>query len=283
MIFQDLVIKMPATKDLDEMLKFLDVKLKENYSQVMEAELSIREKQKKIEALRMQLNSIRGPAKKLKRSIIIELQIQKPGNLDLSVSYLVKGASWQPIYDARANFEKSEVEFVSYGIVKQVTGEEWQDVEISLSTARPAVGGRMPYIPPWFLGHCCFGFEKLVNAPNRHTTEEWSHNPIDHLVIQLSASLSIVPSLNVEHLEHGPVHVETCLSGSICWDTVDRTDHQFDKISSTGFCNQVAHVDIGNTNNISPVTKSNSCFPLPSIPVSPHTVTRNTGCGFHRV
>jgi len=148
---KDLITKMPTPEDLDKMLKFLDSKLKENYSQIMEAELSIREKRDQIGALKKQLGQIQGPVKKLKRSIVVELQIQKPGNLALSVSYLVRGASWQPIYDARAFFEKSEVELVSYGIVKQKTGEEWPEVEIYLSTAKPTIGGRMPYIAPWFL------------------------------------------------------------------------------------------------------------------------------------
>lgn len=148
---QDLVTKMPAPEDLEKILEFLDAKLKENYSHLMEAELSIREKKKRIDVLKRQLNQIRGPVRKLKRSIVVELQVLKGGNLDLSVSYMVRGASWRPIYDARASFEKSEVELVFYGIVKQTTGEDWEDVEIILSTAKPAIGGRMPYVSPWFL------------------------------------------------------------------------------------------------------------------------------------
>jgi len=148
---QDLVTKMPTPEDLEKILKFLDAKLKENYSRLMEAELSIREKKKRIDVLKKQLNQIRGPVKKLKRSIVVQLQVLKGGNLDLSVSYMVRGASWRPIYDARASFEKNEVELVFYGIVKQTTGEDWEDVEIILSTAKPAIGGRMPYVSPWFL------------------------------------------------------------------------------------------------------------------------------------
>jgi len=148
---KDLVTKMPTPNDLDSMLKFLDTKLKENYSGVMEVELKIRELTNKIDVLRRELSQISGPQKKLERSILVELEVLKPGPLDLNVSYLVKGASWQPIYDARANFEKSEVELVSYGIVRQTTGEDWQDVELSLSTAKPVIGGRMPYVAPWFL------------------------------------------------------------------------------------------------------------------------------------
>jgi len=148
---QDLVTKMPTPEDLEKILKFLDAKLKENYSRLMEAELSIREKKKKIDVLKRELNQIRGPVKKLKRSIVVQLQVLKAGNLDLSVSYMVRGAFWRPIYDARASFEKNEVELVFYGIVRQTTGEDWKDVEIILSTAKPAIGGRMPYVSPWFL------------------------------------------------------------------------------------------------------------------------------------
>lgn len=148
---KDLVTKMPPAKDLEDTLKFLDVKLRDNYTNIMDSELKERELNKKLDVLNRELAQISGPNRKLKRSIEVELEVIEPGALGLRVSYLVRGAQWQPIYDARANFEKSEVELVSYGIIRQTTGEDWQDVEISLSTAKPAVGGRMPYVSPWFL------------------------------------------------------------------------------------------------------------------------------------
>ena len=148
---KELVTKMPTAKELEDILKFLDVKLKDNYAQVIDMELKIREIEKKIDVLNRELAQISGYQRKLKRSIVVDIEVLKLGNLDLKVSYLVRGASWEPLYDARANFEKSEVELVSYGIVRQSTGEDWQDVEISLSTAKPVIGGRMPYVEPWFL------------------------------------------------------------------------------------------------------------------------------------
>ncbi|MCM8789424.1 MAG: mucoidy inhibitor MuiA family protein [Candidatus Omnitrophica bacterium] len=148
---EDLVTKMPTAQDLDNTYKFLDVKLKDNFAQGMDAELKIREVQKKIDVLRRELAEVSGSQRKLKRSIVVELEVLKPLAVELNVSYLVRGAYWQPIYDIRADFENSEVEMVSYGIVRQTTGEDWKDVEISLSTAKPAIGGRMPYVEPWFL------------------------------------------------------------------------------------------------------------------------------------
>jgi len=46
---------------------------------------------------------------------------------------------------------KSEVELVSYGVIKQVTGEDWLEVDCTLSTAKPRIGGSMPYVASWFL------------------------------------------------------------------------------------------------------------------------------------
>jgi len=148
---QDLVTQMPQISDLENILNFLDLELKENYSQALDCELEIRDLNNKVETLKRELSQISGVQRKLKRSIMVELEILKEGTTDLKVSYLVRGASWNPIYDARANFEKSEVELVSYGVIKQITGEDWLDVDCSLSTAKPRIGGRMPYVASWFL------------------------------------------------------------------------------------------------------------------------------------
>jgi uncharacterized protein (TIGR02231 family) len=148
---QDLVTRMPPISDLENILNFLDRGLKENYTQALDCELQIRDLENKVETLQNELSQISGVQEKIKRSIIVELEVLKEGTADLKVSYLVKGASWNPIYDARANFETSEVELVSYGVIKQITGEDWKEVDCSLSTAKPRVGGSMPYVAPWFL------------------------------------------------------------------------------------------------------------------------------------
>jgi len=148
---QDLVTRMPQVSDLKNVLDFLDSELKNIYEQYLDCEIQIRELKKKIEALKRELSQISGIQRKLKRSILVEMEVLEKGSLDLTVSYLVKGALWNPLYDARAHFEKSEIELVSYGVIKQVTGEDWEEVDCTLSTAKPIIGGNMPEITPWFI------------------------------------------------------------------------------------------------------------------------------------
>ena len=148
---QDLVTNIPAIGDLKNILDFLDTELKGYYSQGLNCDIETRNLKNKVSVLKKELSQISGAQKKLKRSIIAELEVLKSGIADLHISYLVNGAAWNPIYDARAGFEKSEVELVSYGVIRQITGEDWLDVNCTLSTAKPRIGGNMPFVSPWTL------------------------------------------------------------------------------------------------------------------------------------
>lgn len=71
------------------------------------------------------------------------------GDLELEVSYLVDGATWEPRYDVR--LDDAEVEVTWFGMVRQWSGEDWPECELRLSTARPTAGIQIPDLDPWFL------------------------------------------------------------------------------------------------------------------------------------
>lgn len=148
---KELITQIPAPEKLTGALRFLQEGLADYYARSQELGIAARGLDKKIEVLRRRLGELSGGAQKIRRSIVLELEVQKAGDFVITASYLVRGASWRPQYDARASFDKGSIELVSYGMVRQNTGEEWQDVQLSLSTARPSRGGRMPYVDPWFL------------------------------------------------------------------------------------------------------------------------------------
>ncbi|MET0406294.1 MAG: mucoidy inhibitor MuiA family protein [Cystobacter sp.] len=77
-----------------------------------------------------------------------ELQVEHPtgGNVSLRLSYLVPCAAWRPAYRATlAAAEGGEaVTLECEAVVWQRTGEEWADVELVFSTARPTLGASPP-------------------------------------------------------------------------------------------------------------------------------------------
>ncbi len=69
----------------------------------------------------------------------------------IRLEYEVPGANWSPFYEARLDTVENRIEWVQRAEVRQNTGEEWRDVRLFLSTARPALGGRLPELHPWFI------------------------------------------------------------------------------------------------------------------------------------
>jgi uncharacterized protein (TIGR02231 family) len=73
------------------------------------------------------------------------------GTALVTLEYEVPGASWSPLYEARLDTVRGRLTLVQRAGVRQNTGEEWTDVALLLSTARPALGGRLPELQPWFI------------------------------------------------------------------------------------------------------------------------------------
>lgn len=148
---EDLVTKMPKTEELDSLNSFLKKKWQDSYVRELEIKRDLRKLNEKLEKLRKELNQLRQAQCKEKRVISIELDVEKKGALTVVASYLMYQASWYPEYDARVDYEKQKVELVCLGIVKQTSGEDWQNVKLTLSTAKPTISGRMPELQSWIL------------------------------------------------------------------------------------------------------------------------------------
>src|SRR5476651_2533682 len=105
----------------------------------------------KTDAAQRQLNQLRGAGGRSYKTVTVRLDPANAGTLDLALSYAVPGASWTPSYDARVNSNEKSIALAYSGIVRQNTGEDWKDVALTLSTARPSLGGAAPEVRPWTL------------------------------------------------------------------------------------------------------------------------------------
>ena len=72
--------------------------------------------------------------------------------LELELSYLVRGASWEPVYDLRVNSDDKTVTMSYNALLKQTSTTAWDGVDIELSTATPQFGGDPPALAPWRIG-----------------------------------------------------------------------------------------------------------------------------------
>lgn len=107
----------------------------------------------RITAAEAQLNEVkgRGPARRSQKTVTIRVAAERAGALDLTVAYAVPGASWAPAYDARLRNDARAIDLTYYGVIRNSTGEDWNGLSLTLSTARPNLGGGAPELPPWIV------------------------------------------------------------------------------------------------------------------------------------
>ncbi|HOX91433.1 MAG TPA: mucoidy inhibitor MuiA family protein [Spirochaetales bacterium] len=112
-----------------------------------------REEQAKAEldALERELSGMNMDNSKTMLQALLVLEAQAAGDVEIELSYLVYGPSWRPDYVLRAEPANGRVQLLYRAYVMQNSGEAWNDVELSLSTASPSAGGQAPELSPWYV------------------------------------------------------------------------------------------------------------------------------------
>ena len=86
-----------------------------------------------------------------RREVVVRVEAKDATDFNLIIKYQTPNVSWASLYDARLDTGKGDLLLEQYGQVAQTTGEDWQNVAITLSTARPELGTEMPEISPWYV------------------------------------------------------------------------------------------------------------------------------------
>ena len=112
----------------------------------LQAERRVAERRR--EALKAELGTLGAPPPGV-LEIAVSVQAAAPTRLELEVAYQISGARWLPVYEARLDSQAGRITLRQEAIVAQTTGEDWGDVALTLSTARPAEGTAPPRLSPW--------------------------------------------------------------------------------------------------------------------------------------
>ncbi|CAE7054687.1 unnamed protein product [Rhizoctonia solani] len=123
----------------------------------------IQELDTQIEKARAELEEVRRKAysdaqgEQRGTAITVTVLAQTDGLAELMLTYTVSNARWKPLYDIRASISQtpesdSAITLHYRASITQTTGENWPDVALSLSTASPQLGAKIPQLSPWRIG-----------------------------------------------------------------------------------------------------------------------------------
>ncbi len=109
------------------------------------------ELQKEMNNINREISKLEGRNQKSRGQIKLLLNSEITQNSSLEITYLVNDAGWNPSYELRANTIDTPINFLYQANIYQNTGDNWKDVDVTLSTADPTQRGQKPTLFPYFL------------------------------------------------------------------------------------------------------------------------------------
>ncbi len=150
-ISKDLPRRLPSATEWLEMAEFVDKGLSSVYDEFRLIEDEKKTLRAQGEVVRNALNKYGTAMDNFQKMAYVDLDVVSQGYFTFEISYIVVGASWKPVYDIRASSDTNTIDIVFMANVRQNTGENWEDIQLELSTARPYVGAVPRMLSPWYL------------------------------------------------------------------------------------------------------------------------------------
>ena len=99
------------------------------------------------------------------RSLCLCLSSVAPTNASFKCSYIVSNAGWSPVYDLRSEGIAKDVALNYKANVYQNTGQNWDNVNMSISTGNPAINNDRPILNPLYAKYYVANYNRGNDYP----------------------------------------------------------------------------------------------------------------------
>ncbi|MDA0244010.1 MAG: mucoidy inhibitor MuiA family protein [Chloroflexi bacterium] len=107
---------------------------------------------RRLQKLLQELKQWQSARPQQRNQATVEIEVLSEGEFTAELTYMVNQAGWHPLYDVRLQpSDEPAVELTYIAQITQSSGENWEDVKLTVSTARPALNQRLPDLHPHYL------------------------------------------------------------------------------------------------------------------------------------
>lgn len=143
--------KSVAVTELMKMADFFRKRIGEIKTQQLSLTNDIKKLEKEIDRVKKQLGELNAKLNRPANEVVITISAKSATTIELSLSYFIYDAGWQPVYDIRVNKLDSPANLSYKANVWQNSGLDWNDINIVLSTRSPVQNNNKPELYPWFI------------------------------------------------------------------------------------------------------------------------------------
>lgn len=137
---------------LEKVTTFSFTQRSEVATEMLKLAQQARDLQKKLNLLQRERAELTAGATNNVREAVLFVLKKADAAETIRLSYLVASCGWSPTYTVRAEGERKAAEIECNALIQQVTGEDWNRVKLTLSTASPALAAAGPGLAPFHVG-----------------------------------------------------------------------------------------------------------------------------------
>lgn len=177
--------------------------------------------------LKKQFNELNVDEKVQTGEIKIKLNTEIATDLDLIIKYNASEAGWFPIYDIKAEKINTPIQLDYKAHVYQNTGNDWDNVKLTLSTSDPNTNNVKPNIDPKYLNF--ISKYSKYNSNRATKSYNYKYNPLVKIVSGVvTASSDGLPLPGVSVIEKGTNNgTQTDFDGNYSLKTASGKDLQY--------------------------------------------------------
>jgi uncharacterized protein (TIGR02231 family) len=157
---------------------------------------------KQLQSLQLQLEEVETPYSKESFEMTVAISILEgyanagAGDFQLELTYVVDRAHWTPLYDLRVQSTSKTIQLDYLAEIVQTTGEDWTEVSLTLSTAKPGLGTLPPKLDPWYVD---------IPTPMMLRRRKIAGSAGDMMEVAAAAPMSVGASLDRSQVAEEPI------------------------------------------------------------------------------
>lgn len=136
---------------IKEAADYYKTRMTEIKNQRLDIILHLNELEEKVGEIDKKLTGIYYERAKRYTGITVLVENSKSVDSEITFWYYHTAAGWEPVYDFRVENVDKPLSIVYNANIFQTTGENWDNVLITLSNSNPLSGGDKPIFTPWYV------------------------------------------------------------------------------------------------------------------------------------
>eukprot|EP01117_Protostelium_nocturnum_P007107 TRINITY_DN2546_c0_g1_i3.p1 TRINITY_DN2546_c0_g1~~TRINITY_DN2546_c0_g1_i3.p1 ORF type:complete len:545 (-),score=161.69 TRINITY_DN2546_c0_g1_i3:45-1679(-) len=192
----------PSEQKLSEIQGFITFygkqlrRVENSSAEIQEQKSELNQKLALINEQIFEINTKRNDTK-MYTEVVVALEASEETDVVLEVSYLTRAANWKASYDVRVNSENKSLEASYYGNITNNSGEDWNDVNVILSTAKPGVGGAPPKLTTKYINSYRRESERLSTVTENPLYSAPQQTMMNNAIHQVFMNQPVYPSQSV--------------------------------------------------------------------------------------